>query len=247
MGALVKDFVHRQCPVCGNLEPALMRWADSVNGIQRIFCESCSSIYFDQDPPEWPSYDLKYNSFFFRPGDIRKAGIMAATLAELAQATWKNPNILEAGSGNGLTIFLLRAMGLCASGVDLDPKLSEYLLTAFKIPVTAIRFEEYNPPWQFHLVYSSHVIEHTQNPFAFMQRAYDLLHDNGIFYLDTPDSFYYNKEGKRWHHFETRNPYEHCCLLGAAGIHYLARKAGFQVVKLTRFPEYMSQQVILLK
>jgi len=243
----MKDYTPKQCPICDNIRPEFMRWVDDVGEVQRIFCKCCDTIYFDRDPPEWPKYDMSYNKFFFRPGDIRKAGIMAAKLAELIQGKWKHPNVLEAGSGNGLTVLLLRAMGISAFGVDLDPKLSVYLMELCKIPVISARFEEFNPPGKYHLIYSSHVIEHTKNPKEFMKKAYALLEDGGIFYLDTPDTYYFDKEEKRWHHFETRNPYEHNCLLGHTGINLLAQAAGLQLIKIERYGDFMSQQAILLK
>jgi len=224
-----------------------MIWIESVEEVQRILCKSCDTIYFDREPPRQPLYDKKYNLHFFRPGDIRKAGIMAAKLAELIQGKWKHPNVLEAGTGNGLTIFLLRAMGLNAFGVDIDPNLSVYLMENFKIPVVATKFEEFNPPGKYHLIYSSHVIEHCKKPFDFVKKAYDLLEDNGIFYLDTPDTYYFDKENKRWHHFETRGPFEHCCILGHVGIKLLADAVGFRVNHIERYGDFMSQQAVLLK
>jgi SAM-dependent methyltransferase len=237
----------RQCPVCENTNSAFMIPVDAIGAVNRILCKSCDTIYFDRIPPEHPKYDMAYNKFFFRPGDIRKAGIMAAKLYELAIDKWKHPNILEAGAGNGLTVFLLRAMGLNAFGLDLDPKLSVYLMNEYKIPIVSARFEEFNPPGKYHLIYSSHVIEHTKNPKAFMQKAFDLLEDGGIFFLDTPDTFYAEKESNRWHHFETRNPFEHSCLLGHVGIRLLSQATGFKSYAIKRYDEFMSQQAILIK
>ncbi len=243
----MKDYIERQCPVCKNYRPEMMSWVESVNDVQRILCKACDTIYFDREPPKKPLYDKKYNLHFFRPGDIRKAGIMAAKLAEIALKNSQHPNILEAGAGNGLTIFLLRAMGLNAFGVDIDPNLSVYLMEQYKIPVIPARFEEFSPGVQYQLIYSSHVIEHCARPFDFMKKAYDLLDDKGVFYLDTPDTYYHDKEEKRWHHFETRDPYEHCCLLGHVGIRLLSQKIGFSSFAIKRYEEYMSQQAILIK
>ena len=243
----MNDFIQRQCPVCKNIRPEFMVWVESVGEVQRILCKSCDTIYFDREPPYKPTYDKKYNLHFFRPGDIRKAGIMAAKLAELALSKWKHPSILEAGVGNGLTVFLLRAMGISAFGVDLDPNLSVYLMESFKIPVITARFEEFSPGVQYQLIYSSHVIEHCPRPFDFMKKAYDLLVEGGIFYLDTPDTYYFDKENKRWHHFETRDPYEHCCLLGRVGIRLLANETGFFLAKTERYGDFTSQQTILIR
>jgi len=241
------DYIPRPCPICGNNRPELIQFVEPVNTVLRILCKCCDTIYFDRDPGTWPVYDKAYNMHFFRPCDIQKAGIMAAKLATLIQGRWKNPNILEAGSGNGLTVLLLRAMGFNTFGVDLDPKLSVYLMELCKIPVLACRFEEFTPPAKYHLIYSSHVIEHCKNPEHFMRKAFALLEDAGLFYIDTPDTQYYTAEGKRWHHFETRNPYEHCCLFGRTGLTLLAHNCGFKTVKHDSFPEYMSQHIILKK
>lgn len=239
-------MLERMCPVCKNTRPEFMLWVESVSDSQRILCKACDTIYFDREPPHKPVYDKKYNLHFFRPGDIRKAGIMAAKLGELALEKWKRPNILEAGAGNGLTVFLLRAMGLNAFGVDIDPELSVYLMEKFKIPVVTAKFEEFSPPGKYHLIYSSHVIEHCARPFDFMKKAFDLLEEEGIFYLDTPDTYYHDRESKRWHHFETRDPFEHCCLLGRTGIELLANEIGFFLRHIERYGDFMSQQVILI-
>lgn len=236
-----------QCPVCYNLRSELMNWIEQVESVYRILCKSCDTIYFDREPSEKPVYDINYNKHFFRPGDIKKAGIMAAKLSEICQERWKNPNVLEAGAGNGLTVLLLRSLGLNAFGIDLDPKLSVYLMEKFKIPVITARFEEFNPPGKYHLIYSSHVIEHCKDPWVFFKKAFDLLTEGGIFYLDTPDTFYWNWGPFRWHHFETRNPFEHCCLLGEVGIKMLAQNTGFKIMSRQSYKDFESQQVIMTK
>jgi SAM-dependent methyltransferase len=172
---------------------------------------------------------------------------MALKLEKLCSEKWTHPLILEAGSGNGLTVFLLRAMRLNAFGVDIDPNLADYLMDKFKIPVISSHFENFDPGIEYQLIYSSHVIEHTLNPYKFMKKAYNLLEIGGIFFLDTPDTYYFDKEETRWHHFDTRNPFEHCCLLAKEGITHLAKEIGFKIDSITRYDEYQSQQAILVK
>jgi len=241
------EYIQTQCPICHNIRPEFMKWVEQVESVHRILCKSCDTIYFDREPPNKPVYDINYNKHFFRPTDIRKAGIMAAKLSELCQKRWKNPNVLEAGAGNGLTVLLLRALGLNAFGIDLDPKLSVYLMEKFNVPIIPARFEEFNPPGKYHLIYSSHVIEHCKDPWTFFKKAYDLLDEKGIFYLDTPDTYYFDKRPERWHHFETRNPFEHYCLLGMVGIRLLAQETGFEILHKERYSDFMSQQVIMIK
>jgi 2-polyprenyl-3-methyl-5-hydroxy-6-metoxy-1,4-benzoquinol methylase len=224
-----------------------MQHIESLPQVERIRCNACNTIYFDRDPQTPPRYDKAYNLHFFRPGDIRKAGIMAAKLAELIDGKWPHPNILEVGAGNGLTVMLLRCMELNAFGLDIDPKLSQHLMLSFKIPVIPIRFEEFNPPGKYHLIYSSHVIEHSMRPREFLKKGFDLLEPGGYFYIDTPDTGCRDQDGPRWHHFETRNPYEHCCLLNPVGLRIMAEEIGFKTTKIDRYHDFGSMQALLIK
>jgi len=243
----MNKIIQRECPACFTPAPFPPTWVETVEKVERIMCPECDTIYFDREPPEKPKYDMKYNLHFFRPGDIMKAGIMATKLAKLIEGKWKNTNILEAGSGNGLTVLLLRAMGYNAFGVDLDPALSVHLMEKFRTPIITANFEEFNPPGKYHLVYSSHVIEHCFRPRRFFQKAASILETGGIFYLDTPDTYFYERGPKRWHHFATRNPYEHCCLLGRKGLKALANAEGLEVAEIGRYSDFGSQQAVLIK
>ena len=240
-------FYSRKCPVCGNTEKKFISWVETREKVERILCPICMCIYFDRAPPEKPSYDLKYNKHFFRPGDIKKAGIMAAKLAELAKANFKNPNVLEVGSGNGLTVLLLRAMQINTFGIDLDAKLSVYLMEKFNIPILSAKFQEFNPPTKYNLIYSSHTIEHQEKPLDFFLKAHDILDQKGIFFIDTPDILYSAEKGPSWRHFNTRNPYEHCCLFAKKTILVAAERTGFTLEKFESYPEYQSMQAILRK
>lgn len=235
----------RKCPLCGCTETKLITHVETRGEVERILCPHCMLIYFDRATPEAPKYDLKYNKHFFRPGDIRKAGIMAAKIAEIAKANFKNPNIIEAGSGNGLTVMLLRTLKINAFGIDLDAKLSVYLMEKFSIPILTGKFEEFNPPTKYNLVYASHVIEHQEKPLLFFQKAHEILDKKGIFFIDTPDIEYSAEAGSSWKHFNTRNPYEHCCLFGKKTLLVAAQKTGFTLEGFSSYPEFGSMQAIL--
>ncbi len=237
----------KPCPVCPNNDYRKIKFVEPVNNVNRLFCEVCGTIYFDREPPIAPVYDIDYNLHFFRIGDIKKAGIMANKIAEVAHVFYEKPDILEAGAGNGMTVFLLRAMGFNAIGLDLDPKLQEYLQSRFNIPIGTKRFEDMAHGERYDIIYSSHVIEHCQDPHKFFNKAYELLRPGGMFILDTPDTAYYDKGRGRWHHFETRNPYEHCCLLGRKGINVLADESNFEIAYLSSKALYMSILGVMVK
>lgn len=239
------DFVP--CPVCKNTDDTTIKHVEPVNAVNRLLCNVCETIYFDKEPPIAPLYDIDYNMHFFRMGDIKKAGIMANKIAEVAHIFYEKPRILEAGTGNGLTVFLLRAMGFSAVGLDLDRKLCDYLKDRFNIPVMVSRFEDHKSFDSFDIIYSSHVIEHCLDPHRFFNQAYNLLRPGGMFILDTPDTTFYDKSRRRWHHFETRNPYEHCCLLSKKGINILASESNLEIAYLRSKALYQSCLGVMVK
>ena len=237
----------RACLVCGNNNVKILRRVEEVAGEKRIQCARCGAIYFTRTPEEKASYDYAYNAHFFRPGDISKAGIMATKLGDFCQKTLHNPRVLEAGAGNGLTIFLLHQQGIDTEGVDLNQTWCSHLSYTFSISVHSARFEKFTPLHDYDLVYSSHTIEHVESPYAFMRKAYDILVPGGYFWLDTPDTYFWEKCPQRWHHFETRHPFEHLCLLSLESIEHLAKSTGFRITDWERQHEYNSLRVIMRK
>lgn len=235
------------CPVCSVSGFYTKHIVERNAEVFRIMCNECNTVYFDREPPYNPLYDCAYNSIYHRIGDIKKAGIMATTIAEVADIFYIDPVILEAGTGNGLTVFLLQQMRIKSFGVDLDESQCLLLQEDLKINVFCSKFETLSSPIGFDIIYSSHVIEHCQRPLAFFQKASSLLNNGGMFILDTPDTAYITKEKRRWHHFETRDPYEHCCLLGEKGVRTLADKAGLKVAILVSQAIYGSLLAVMYK
>ena len=226
------------CPVCGNGDSKQINFVENNCRVCRIQCEECKTIYFDRRPPYETEYNLEYNQHFYRPGDIRKAGIMAAEIAKIALMKYFGATILEAGTGNGLTIFLLKQMGIYAEGLDIDEKLAEYLRSTLDIKIHVSRFETWKTDLEYSIIYSSHVIEHSDNPSGFLRKALSLLHPGGLLYLETPDIKYRTLYGPRWRHFATRDPYEHITLLSTQGLYSMLGTIGFTEIRIDSIQEY---------
>lgn len=226
------------CQICGNLDEKETSFVENNAKVCRIQCNACKTIYFDRQPPYQPKYDLKYNMHFFRPGDIRKAGIMAAEIAEIATNEYFGARVLEAGTGNGLTVFLLNQMNIYSEAVDLDPQLAQFLHERYKITVHISPFEELKTETTWTIIYSSHVIEHTEDPKTFLKKAYDLLCPGGTLLLETPDVRFRTRFMERWHHFKTRDPYEHRYLFSTEGMYLLLSNLGFEAIRIESLPAY---------
>lgn len=235
------------CPICSNASEGTFKEIETVQGIRRLQCRICDLMFFEKLPEKMPEYDTKYNLHFFRPGDIRKAGIMAEKIAELANGLKKNARILEVGSGNGLTTHLLELMGYSAECVEIDQRFAENILAKLYINSYIGKYEEVTVPVKYDVIYAGHVIEHSADILAFTKKAYNDLNENGLFFFDTPDAKYQKEYGADWKHLRTRQDFEHMYILSFKSAFALARRIGFTVANVASLPMYESMQIIFKK
>jgi SAM-dependent methyltransferase len=237
----------KPCPLCGADKAQMIGKVLESKEVYRVRCPMCNLIFFNTEDYPRPVYDEKYNSHFKRPGDIRKAGIMAAQIAEICEQHFKSPGILEVGPANGLTAFLLTQMGFTTSVFDIDKRNALKIYSLLDVPAYMGDMETSLPKKAFHVIYSGHTIEHIENPLRFAKRIRESLRDSGVFFFDTPDAHYAQTKGRYWKHFQTRDPFEHCCLFNINTVFKLAKMSGFKVVNVVTLAEFQSMQVTLQK
>jgi 2-polyprenyl-3-methyl-5-hydroxy-6-metoxy-1,4-benzoquinol methylase len=172
---------------------------------------------------------------------------MACLLAQLAMELSDTPLVLEIGPGNGLTSLLLSAQGICVEVADTDQQLCEEMIKKYHIQAHCTNFEDYRSDYGYHLIYAGHVLEHSIDPLKFLKNAYDILQSKGILYIDTPNTLCIPPFPHIWKHFNTRNPYEHCCLFTSKTLDRAAKITGFFLEHITPNPQYESLQAILRK
>lgn len=241
------DKLWGSCPVCNNHHASIMIVIARHGNYEHLLCRVCGCIFISPPPSSLPNYDTTYNMHFFRPGDIRKAGIMAAKLGEILKTKYESPTFLEVGAGNGLTVLLLKLQSIRAWGLEIDEHWASWLHDHLHIQMLTGRFEDLETPMRFDFIYSSHVIEHCLDPHAFIARAAGLLKPGGRLYIDTPNAERAILKKDLWHHFDTRHPVEHVCVLSMPSTALLAKKSGLLVEGLTRQDEFDSFAAILLK
>jgi len=235
------------CPVCSQVNRIINPNEQLIGETYRVKCVECGCIYFADDDYKKPIYDYKYNMEFFRGTDIRKAGIVAYEVDKIMTKERKGCEVLEVGTGNGLFTFLMKSLGYDATALDLDEELTKFLREKMNINTMTGNFLTRAIKKKYALIYSSHVIEHIQDPIAFLHKANVCLKEKGLLYLDTPNGKFQEKYGNDWKHFRTRNIYEHCCILNPKAMEMLATKTNFRIEYCESNNTYESMQVILRK
>jgi 2-polyprenyl-3-methyl-5-hydroxy-6-metoxy-1,4-benzoquinol methylase len=147
--------------------------------------------------------------------------------------------VLDIGCGDGSMLDQWRsALGGDAEtqGVEMNHRAAE-LARSRGHTITASRIETAETPrGYFDLVYSLHVIEHVEDPTAFMTAARTTLRPEGCLLIDTPnvDTFDFRLFGAR--HWGGYHVPRHWTLYDASTFTTLARKTGFEVLGIEYCP-----------
>lgn len=235
------------CPVCLSFDPNEFQIIETVDQVDRVLCNRCNTIFFLTDPPAQTVYNAEYISRFFRSDYLKKAAFSAAYISDFARVYFSNPSILEVGLGNGFVSATLRQFGYNVWGNDVDTDLLYFIRKKYDIPLLPGDFTQLKTDLRFDIIYSAQTLEHCNNPRAFFNKVFNLLNPHGILIIETPDIRYHNQNMKRWHHFETRGPFEHLVMFSEQSLRYLASATVFKTAFCTSDPVFQSLMGIFSK
>lgn len=95
-------------------------------------------------------------------------------------------NYIEVGCGDGLNLEVLSKSGLFGIGMDISEEAIR-VLTSKNIPNTEAKltnFLEYEG--ETDMIFMLHLLEHVENDKEFIDKAYDVLKENGYFIVSVP-------------------------------------------------------------
>lgn len=137
--------------------------------------------------------------------------------------------VLDVGCGAGVSLLEIKRMGAIPYGVEPDPnaqklkrKLNLQIYNGFISDIPASN--------KFDAVTASQVIEHTDDPVKFLEKARELLNPIGQIILCFPniDSIYRKFFGKKWLHWHI--PY-HLNFISSKALEKIANSLNLKIVK----------------
>lgn len=196
--------VSRPCPLCSS-QAVGKRWL--AQGVEFLRCASCG--LWRQDPQPEPSavaarYDHSYLAYE-TARHLEYRSIALKSLAEAGLEPGRRPDggsaILEIGCATGALLSVFKDRGWACAGVELSPELASYARSTFGLDVQACRLEEARlDALSFDVVMALHLIEHVNDPRAFLAAARRAVKPGGRLYLITPnaDGFQAWLKGQEW-------------------------------------------------
>jgi ubiquinone/menaquinone biosynthesis C-methylase UbiE len=184
------ETLHRRCPVCGQDHPQSLL---EKSGLKLVQCADCSMVYADPIPKEMAtgSYYHQIGEDYYLSED-KLAGDYADVRFDRELALFRRfcrgGNILDVGCSSGGFLFQLskrfpgeyQATGTDVSGPALDYAASRGL------KVIAGDFLRLDTPNLDGITFWA-VLEHLENPRAFLEKAARILKPNGLCFVLVPN------------------------------------------------------------
>lgn len=225
------------CALCGGSSFA-RRW--DCGAFSFVACRRCGLI--QQNPQSLPSavasrYDESYlryeeeNQYAYRDLELLalrdlRLDEAAGALFERAAAEGRRPRALDVGCATGALLDALREGGWEPQGVEVSAAQASYGEARHHLPIHAGTLESAAfPSGRFDLVHASHLIEHLNEPAAFLNEAARVLAPGGLLVITTPNAagFQARLLGPNWR----SAIYDHLYLFSTRSLRALLAARGF--------------------
>ncbi len=236
--AEIKNMEEVLCPVCGI---APKPFAVDYQGFQLCRCPQCELQFLSPRPTfEQLSRSVYNETYHAEPaGDLSEAKRyqFERQFGTIEKLLGRKGRILDVGCGNGTFLQLGQTRGWEAFGCDIW--LSPYVrdLNKFPLregPLLKIDFGRE----RFDAIRFNHVLEHTQNPLAELERSRELLNPGGIVFVSVPNiggisthlknlQSRLHLKKRRWRHYAALH---HLWFFTPATLQGLIERAGLRVL-----------------
>jgi 2-polyprenyl-3-methyl-5-hydroxy-6-metoxy-1,4-benzoquinol methylase len=193
MAAATYDAPLERCPLCGS--DTIRRYVTDLVGRRISRCRRCSLQFLN---PQYTTehLDALYGGYM-RIGDTPietlvaedEVGVeMHRAYLRCVERFVRPGRFLAVGCGNGLEMIVARERGWNIEGFDVDPSNTAQLAAKIAAKVHSGDFVRQDlDGGRFDCVYLHHVLEHPKNPQDYLHRIRDLLTDDGVMFMASPN------------------------------------------------------------
>ena len=226
------DFSNNSgCVICGDYSKQPLGVKGDYNLVR---CSKCGFCFVNPMPLDDELcayyYSYKGNKAYISKTDkkIRRARKRIGRWMKLAPGH----AFLDVGCNAGFAVEAAYRLSLQAVGIDLGEDAvkaarnlfphNEYYVAG---PVDFVQTSRH-----FDFIYCSEVIEHTNDPAAFVKALHELMTTRGILYLTTPDAGHLRvpENFLTWH---SVHPPSHLCYFNKSNLRQLLVNHGIEVIK----------------
>ena len=234
--AAVQEFstvaAKTRCPLCAEGEGLVIGRSDRRGDpLVTLLCPGCGLARTDPLPAiaELREYYRKQYRLVYKGGEtpkrrhVYRAGQAALKrIHSMRGFLKKGVRVLDVGSGGGEMVFLLRAAGCDASGIEPNLGYAQYARQELGLNIEGGLVQDLDhPSASFDAITLFHVLEHTSDPVGFLSRLRSWLTTGGHLFVEVP-----NLEGGGQHPAR-RFHAAHLVHFNTGTLHRAGRLAGF--------------------
>lgn len=203
-----QQMIQEACPICGQecvpYYNAVQFFAinyESFFAPSKLWmkCENCGTLHAYNFPvleqQDFVGCDTSEESAAIEPRYLLQ--IPSRILNRILQYT-DAQTLLDVGIGNGELLSVGAEFGLEVEGVEIALKEAHKVREGLGITVHCCDFLQFETDKKYDIITMGDVIEHVSNPVMALQKAYDLLAEEGVLWLSTPN---YNSAFSMYHKF----------------------------------------------
>jgi|APGre2960657444_1045066.scaffolds.fasta_scaffold03483_4 2-polyprenyl-3-methyl-5-hydroxy-6-metoxy-1,4-benzoquinol methylase len=224
-----KFLLHVDC----STHPIVKQHTQLNNLVDWNKCDDCHHI-FTSDFFTADAFDTILKSVHKDQMTGSRAEIMRIEFGEVVEKIARHKQSgdwLDIGCGSANLLFVVKEFGFNASGIDLR---NENVVGAqhYGLDVSCTDIINFHPNKKFDVISLTDVIEHIPYPVPSLEKIYNLLNNNGLLLISTP-----NYETGAWVKSleDNTNPYlyevEHCHTFSRSRLYKLLNDIGFDVVE----------------
>ena len=204
---MVSDLINTEkvrCPNCTCIENDKIaeghdfEYDTCTNRFSLLKCKNCDGVYLNPRPALSELsiiYPDNYNAYHFHEISnpfvryFRNYVQQRKYLRIKKLVKKENPRIIDVGCGSGSLLKIIKEYAPSSWGLyanDIDEKLV-FPLKDCGIKIITGRFESLEIEHKFDLIILNQVIEHLDNPNGVLQKCHQILDEDGILFIETPN------------------------------------------------------------
>ena len=236
----------RHCPICGVETNFINRIVDNKNDAKNeADWYSCQcGVIFQKELPSHEVYDRDYiRNYIDYPGAEERLTYHGRIYAPIVEELIMGRMMLEVGFCNPYNLDFFKDRGWLTWGIEMNEDITpggniykgdfETYDFSVKLPDNAKELGlDKAPERLFDVIWMSHVFEHFADPIAALRKCYDLMPDNGVLFLTTPDIEFIFKTGvSGWPHWAKD---EHYIMWSERALKRELERLGFKIILCRR-------------
>ena len=191
----VEEIHHTTCDFCKE-EAKPYFCAETYQGVSYnsiyspvklwMYCENCNHMFAYNNPVILS--DKKHEGRNFKMMQPKTGFLMPLgdTIHRLRDQS-KGNRLLDVGIGGGELLAVAKEYQFNVEGVEIVKAQAKYISELLGIRVEACDFLKYEPEGTFDVLTLGDVIEHIEDPVGTIRKANELLNDDGLLWISTPN------------------------------------------------------------